>query len=343
MVELIDIETFLEKRKALPVIDVRAPSEFAQGHIPGAINIPLFDDEERKVVGTKYKQENKEAAMFAALDFVGPKMAKLARAGIKAAKNKELLVHCWRGGMRSSSMAWLFGTMGLSAFVLEGGYRNYRRYNKELLSGTFHLRILGGSTGSGKTAILKVLAESGEQVIDLEGLANHKGSAFGALGEAPQPTTEHFENLLSDELRKIDPERRLWLEDESRNIGRCVIPEPFYFRMREEPVLELRLDRERRAERLVGDYAVFPDEGLLACIDKISKRLGGDRTRMAREAVLEKDYFKTAMITLEYYDKAYAYSLEKNHPGLVISLTSDSIDPKENARLVLDAAIANKL
>ncbi len=338
MVITVDIETFLLKRKVLPVIDVRSPGEFAQGHIPGAISIPLFDDEGRRIVGTKYKRENREAAMLAGLDLIGPRMSTLAKAGMKAARNRELLIHCWRGGMRSESMAWLFSTMGLTCYLLEGGYRAYRRRNREFISGTFDLRIIGGSTGSGKTAILKEMLAAGEQVIDLEDLAHHKGSAFGALGEAPQPSTELFENLLADSLMGIDRERRLWLEDESRNIGRCVIPEPFYFRMREAPVLALKIDREVRAGRLVGDYARYPDEELMQCVDRIARRLGGDRTHEAIEAIAQKDYQRTAMITLEYYDKAYAYSLEKNHPGTVVEILSSSPDPAENSERILMAA-----
>lgn len=343
MISQTDIETFLKKRQALPVVDVRSPGEFAQGHIPGAVNIPLFDDEERKVVGTKYKQENRESAMFAALDFVGPKMSGLARAGMKIARNKELLIHCWRGGMRSSSMAWLFSTMGIHCHLLDGGYRAYRRYNREYISGEFELRVIGGSTGSGKTAILSELEAAGEQVIDLEGMAHHKGSAFGALGELPQPSTEQFENLLADALYRLHPGKRIWLEDESRNIGKCVIPEPFYFAMRRASLVVIEMERELRAGRLVEDYAAYPENELVACVEKISKRLGGDRTRDAVEAVLQKDFFRTAMITLEYYDKAYAFSLEKNHSGTRTTLTVTTADPALNARMILEAATSNSL
>ncbi len=336
MPQIIDIETFLQKRKEIPVIDVRSPAEYAQGHIPGAVNIPLFNDEERKIVGTKYKKENKESAMFAALGIVGPKMVALAKTGMKAARNKELLVHCWRGGMRSAGMAWLFENMGIRAWILDGGYRTYRRYIREFISQPFDLIILGGSTGSGKTAILQELAQRGEQITDLEGLACHKGSAFGALGEEPQPTTEHFENLLADDLLRINPAKRLWLEDESRNIGKCVIPEPFFFRMREAPIIELKVKREIRAARLVTEYGKYPDNELIACIEKISRRIGGDKAREAVEAIGKKDYFTTAMITLHYYDKSYAFSLEKNHPGKKIVISSGSTDPSLNTDLVLE-------
>ena len=156
MADLIQIEKFLSLSASYPVIDVRSPSEFSQGHIPGAINIPLFDDDERKIVGTTYKKVNKEAAMYAGLDFAGKKLVELAKEGEKkAGKNKTLLVHCWRGGMRSKSMVWLFETLGLTCFLLEGGYKSYRRFVQEEFSKPLKLNVIGGCTGSGKTDILR--------------------------------------------------------------------------------------------------------------------------------------------------------------------------------------------
>jgi len=332
---VIQIEEFLALCDRIPVIDVRAPLEFEQGHIPGAINIPLFDNHERKVVGTKYKQINKEAAMYAGLEFAGKKLVKLAKEGERAAgKNKTLLVHCWRGGMRSKSMVWLFETLGLTCHLLEGGYKSYRRYVKEVSARPLNLRVIGGRTGSGKTAVLHHLDQLGEQVIDLEGLAHHKGSAFGALGESDQPTTEQFENDLCRKILELDPGKVTWIEDESRNIGKCVIPGEFYFRMRESDLVFLDVSRELRAEHLVVDYARYEPEDLKACVIKIGKRLGGDRTREALESIDQADFRTTAMITLHYYDKAYMFSLEKNHKEYKI-LSSASVDPVANAELLL--------
>jgi tRNA 2-selenouridine synthase len=336
MAEHIKIESFISLSARFPVIDVRAPSEYAQGHIPGALNIPLFNDHERKVVGTAFKQINKEAAMYAGLDFAGKKLVKLAKEGERVAgKNKTLLVHCWRGGMRSKSMVWLFETMGITSYLLEGGYKSYRTYVREVLAYPLNLLVIGGRTGSGKTAILHQLRKSGEQVIDLEGLAHHKGSAFGALGEPNQPSTEQFENKLSHEILRLDSEKVCWIEDESRNVGKCVIPVELYSRMKEADLIFLDISRELRAIHLVGDYAQYEQEDLRACVMKIEKRLGGDRTREALESIDREDYYQTAMITLHYYDKAYMFSLEKNHERYRI-LSSADVDPAINAQLLIN-------
>jgi len=329
------VEEFLTLSLRFPVIDVRSPLEFEQGHIPGAMNIPLFDNQERKVVGTKYKQVNREAAMYAGLEFAGKKLVNLAKEGERAAgRNKTLLVHCWRGGMRSKSMVWLFETLGLTCHLLEGGYKSYRRHVKEVVARPLNLYVIGGRTGSGKTAILHHLDKLGEQVIDLEGLAHHKGSAFGALGEIEQPTTEQFENDLCQQIRKLDARKVCWIEDESRNIGKCVIPGEFYARMRESDLIFLNISRELRAEFLVVDYARYKKEDLKECVKKISKRLGGDRTRDALESIDRSDFRTTAMITLQYYDKAYMFSLEKNHKNYQI-LASGDVDPAKNALRLL--------
>ena len=336
MAELVKIDFFISLSARIPVIDVRAPLEFQQGHIPGAVNIPLFDDNERKVVGTAYKKENKEAAMYAGLEFAGKKLVKLAKQGERAAgKNKTLLVHCWRGGMRSKSMVWLFETMGLTCYLLEGGYKSYRSYAREVLATPLNLLVIGGRTGSGKTAILQHLSLLGEQVIDLEGLAHHKGSAFGALGELDQPSTEQFENELCKEFLPLDTKKVTWIEDESRNVGKCVIPGELYSRMKETEIVFLDISREQRARHLVGDYAQYEQEALRTCVLKIEKRLGGDRTREALEAIDREDFYQTAMITLHYYDKAYMHSLEKNHEHYQI-LSSLDVDPVVNAELLIE-------
>ncbi len=335
MADLIPIESFLSLSDSFPVIDVRSPAEFLQGHIPGSVNIPLFDNEERKVVGTAYKQVNKEAAMYIGLDYAGKKLVKLAKEGEQVAgKNKTLLVHCWRGGMRSKSMVWLFETMGITCHLLQGGYKSYRNYIREALALPLNLLVIGGRTGSGKTAVLNHLKNKGEQIIDLEGLAHHKGSAFGALGEIEQPSTEQFENDLGREILFLDPKQVTWIEDESRNVGKCVIPGEFFSSMRKAEIVFLDIPREQRAMHLVEDYAKYKQEDLRGCILKIEKRLGGDRTREALEAIDREDFFNTAMITLHYYDKAYMYSLEKNHEQYQV-LSSEKVDPHINTELLI--------
>lgn len=335
MADQIHIDKFLSLSESFPVIDVRSPSEFDQGHIPGAVNIPLFDDFERKVVGTAYKKVNREVAMYKGLDFAGKKLVELAREGEKrAGKSKTLLVHCWRGGMRSKSMVWLFETVGMDCYLLEGGYKTYRQYVHDLLSVPLRLNVIGGRTGSGKTEILHYLQKKGEQIIDLEGHAHHKGSAFGALGESEQPTTEQFENNLGKQLSEMDIERRIWIEDESKNVGKCVIPDNLYTRMRESKIVFLDIPREIRAENLVKNYAPFGNEALKASVNKITRKLGGDRTKEALDSIDRGDFHQTAMITLHYYDKAYMHSLEKNHEKYHV-IESLSVDPAVNASRVL--------
>ena len=338
MAELIRIEQFISLSATFPVIDVRAPREYSQGHIPGATNIPLFDDEERRVVGTTYKQVNKEAAMYAGLEFAGNKLVKLAKEGERVSGNrKTLLVHCWRGGMRSKSMVWLFETIGLTCYLLEGGYKSYRRYVREMVDRPIQLRVIGGCTGSGKTEILEHLHSSGEQVINLEALARHKGSAFGALGEDPQPTTEQFENELCRVMTSLKSDEPVWIEDESRNIGRCVIPGEIYAKMKSAHILFLDIPREKRARHLVRYYAEYPEEELVQCVLKIQKKLGGDRTAEALESIAKKDFYTTAMISLHYYDKAYMFSLAKNHEQHTV-VTSREVNAEKNAELIKEHA-----
>jgi tRNA 2-selenouridine synthase len=335
MAELIQIEAFLERSASIPVIDVRSPTEFRRGHIPGAVNIPLFDDHERAIVGTKYKQVNKEAAVYAGLEFAGKKLVDLVKEGEKkAGKGKALLVHCWRGGMRSKSMAWIFETIGITCQLLEGGYKSYRRYVRGIFSIPYSLKVIGGRTGSGKTAILHQLHSEGEQVLDLEAIAHHKGSAFGALGEPEQPSTEQFENELSRDLTRLDPKRIIWVEDESRNVGKCAIPGELYERMRTGETYFLDIPREERARYLVKQYADHDQEELKACVQRIHKRLGGDRTKLAIESIARNDHYSTAMIALQYYDKAYMHSLQKNHTSYRV-IRAETVDPVINAGMLM--------
>jgi tRNA 2-selenouridine synthase len=203
------------------------------------------------------------------------------------------------------------------------------------MSKPLKMRVIGGRTGSGKTGILHHLEGLGEQVIDLEGLAKHKGSAFGALGESEQPSTEQFENNLAQKILRLDRQKTTWIEDESRNIGKCVLPGEFYAQMRQGELFFLDISREERAKHLVVDYARYDPDDLKACVSKIAKRLGGDRTREAIESIERRDFHTTAMITLHYYDKAYMYSLEKNHESYQV-LGSEAVDPAINAELLVE-------
>lgn len=337
------VAEFLCKNQEFPkLIDVRSPGEFAAAHIPGAVNIPLLDDEERHRVGTVYVQEGADAARLLGFRLVGQNLAEKAEAAMAFNSNKEPMgVYCWRGGERSASMAWLFESFGIPCFVLQGGYKRYRHHVLAAFQRPRTLIILGGKTGSGKTKILAELAQLGEQVIDLEGLAHHKGSAFGWVNERPQPRTEMFENLLFRQWSTVRPDQRLWLEDESKNIGSIFLPDALWIQMRSAPVFFLEVPVQTRVPQLVNDYGSAPLEDLRKSLDKISKRLGSQLHRQCCEALEQKDYSMVAQATLNYYDQCYLHGLSKRTGNTVTVIESDTVDPRENALKLL--AKANQL
>jgi tRNA 2-selenouridine synthase len=337
-IQKIDIIRFLELTETTKIADVRSPSEFKFGHIPGAINIPLFDDKEREAVGKKYKKEGRIPAIKEGLKHVGPSLLSRLEQALKIADNGNLLVHCWRGGMRSEAMAWLFSLGEIEVKVLEGGYKSYRHHVLECLSEKRKMIILGGMTGSSKTHILRYLKSIGQQVLDLEFLANHKGSAFGALGQLVQPTTEQFANILFDNWNKMNSDLPFWVEDESRNIGSVFMPDSFYLNMQDTPAIILVMDVRTRLPRLMEEYSLYPPESLIASVLKISKRLGGDKTKDAIEAVGKSDFAKAIEIVLYYYDKAYIFGLKKKNSKNLIYVNTDTDDIETNAMKVMEAA-----
>ena len=224
----IPAEQFLLMARSLPVIDVRSPGEYRKGHILGAFNIPLFTNEERAEVGTLYVQTGKEPAINLGQEIAVQKTDYYLEEIAKAAPQKQALLHCWRGGMRSAKIATFYEEAGYRIFVLEGGYKAYRKYIRHQFSSGKPVILIGGYTGSGKTEILNNIHKQGHQVIDLEALAHHKGSSFGHLGQDEQPTTEQFENDLFAQWEKIDSLKHLWLEHESMKIGNVLLPDTFY-------------------------------------------------------------------------------------------------------------------
>jgi tRNA 2-selenouridine synthase len=331
MPKKISIKEFLELTGTLSVIDVRSPAEYEQAHIPGAVNIPLFNNEERKQVGTTYKRKGKESAVLQGLDYIGLRMAEVVKQARKQAQHRKILVHCWRGGMRSASMAWLFETIGLQAFVLDGGYKAYRHFIREQFSYKAKIFILGGSTGSGKTAILQELQKQGEQFLDIEGIAHHKGSVFGPLGQESQPSNEQFENNLAVVWQKFDLTKPIWIEDESRQLGMCGIPNPLFVQMREAIVIKVIIPKNERVKRLVKEYGHFEKELLAEQIEKIRERLGGEFTNRALKALEKNDMATVADLTLIYYDKAYSFGISKRNPEKVFEIELERDAPKENA------------
>lgn len=331
-----DAASFIELADNLPLIDVRTPSEYRRGHIPGALNLPIFSDEERAVVGTDYKTRGREEAVMRGLEFVGPRMNSiLAEALSIAGSLKHIALYCWRGGMRSDSMAWLFRQGGIRTTLLEGGYRSYRNFILSEMKRDRKVIVLGGYTGSGKTKILEILKEMGEQVIDLEAIACHRGSAFGSLGMPDQPESEHFANLVFNELRKTDPDKKLFLEDESKNIGTVFLPDELYNVIRRSPEIAILPDSASRIKFLMEEYGRFNPQLLSESVMKISKRLGAERSNMALEAIDSGNIRRAVEIVLEYYDKAYLFGLSRRDPKSVIKIDTSSNTFRESALLIL--------
>ena len=372
-----DIEQFLELAKTHPVLDVRSPAEFKHAHFPGAYNLPLFSDEERNIVGTAYKQQSREIAIKIGLDFFGPKMKQVieetesilnkpsetiaqkkgnistedANHKLQTTNHKLVLVHCWRGGMRSAAIAWLLDLYGFKVYTLSGGYKKFRHYVLETFKKPFHFKILGGYTGSAKTDLLKALMKKGEKVIDLEDLAKHKGSAFGNIGMPPQPSQEMFENILALELLSFPPLASpypplatpyspIWLEDESQRIGQLNIPGDLWDNMRESPVFFLDIPFEARLTHIVEEYGNLDRERLIAATERITKKLGHLDAKLAISHLENGEIREAFSILLRYYDRFYFKALHNRDAvhSLIHTIPCKSITP-ENADLLVNLPV----
>ena len=318
----------------LLLVDARSPAEYARAHFPGAVNIPLMDDEERRQVGITYKSNGRDAAVVKGFDLVGKKFGDFVRTVRKHTGERRLLLYCWRGGMRSGIMSWVLETAGYKTVLLKGGYKAFRDWVLHQLTTEKRVVIVGGKTGSGKTELLQELRMLGEQVICLETLARHRGSAFGAMGMEPSPRNEMFQNQLALEWNKADASKTLWMENESQLIGPILIPPPVFDRMRRSPVVEIDMERSERIRRIIAEYGKFPLPGLEENTLKLAKRLGGLRTREALEALREGRMEKWVEEMLFYYDKTYEHSLESRENKNLIKLECDG-DLKELAGRML--------
>lgn len=424
-IEKIHIGRFLELTEKFPILDVRSPGEFNHAHIPGAISLPLFTDEERKVVGTAYKQQGRRTAIKLGLDFFGPKMRRMVetvekiveswplvtpsgaescradngspqrgdfhpettsdRQGSDPAFDKQgagrasngqgagpvpdkqnaellptdlntgavqnnrnthsipILVHCWRGGMRSAGVAWLLDLYGFKVYTLTGGYKAFRSWAIQQFTLPHHFNILGGFTGSGKTEVLKELERIGEITIDLEALAGHKGSAFGNIGLPAQPTQEMFENKLAIALQKatnrskVTGDKPIWLEDESQRIGTVNIPQPLWLTMRNSPIYFMDIPFRERLEHIVAEYGSLDKEKVREAICRLQKRLGGLETKTAIQYLQDGNIRESFGILLKYYDKYYQKGLNNrsNLQRLLRTVSCTSIQAAGNAGDVL--------
>ena len=301
------------------IIDVRSPGEYAHAHIPNAFSLPLFTDEERAAIGTTYKQESREAAIKLGLPFFGTKMQNMIEQVEGWAANYEktngkkpiILIHCWRGGMRSAAVAWLLDLYGLKTEQLTGGYKAYRNWVLAQFEKDYSMKVLGGFTGSGKTEILLQLQKSKLPVIDLEGLANHKGSAFGALGQNEQASQEQFENNLARALLNISSQHPyFWIEDESQRIGTNMLPITFFKNMRNSICYFIDIPFDARLQFIAQAYGKFAVADLIAATLRIQKRLGGLETKTAVNLLVENNIEGAFSILLKYYDKVYLKNIE---------------------------------
>jgi tRNA 2-selenouridine synthase len=348
----LNIAEYLRLAEQYPILDVRSPGEYSHAHIPGAYNLPLFSDEERKIVGTAYKQEGRQPAIKIGLGFFGLKMTKMVEEAEQVIEehqkkqsnpasqvSKTILIHCWRGGMRSAGVAWLLDLYGFKVYTLAGGYKAYRNWVLQQFERPHPFKVLGGYTGSGKTRVLHQLAKARHAVLDLEGLAHHKGSAFGDLGELKQPAPEMFENKIAMALAALHNSEQIWVEDESRRIGDINLPQALWVTMRRSPVYFLEVPFEERLKYIVQEYGKFKKEDLVNAVMRIRKRLGGLNTKNALNYLLEENYTEAFRILLAYYDKFYAHGLHdrENLESLLTVIPCEAVDAAANCKRVLAA------
>ena len=320
-----------------PIIDVRSPSEYSQGHWPGSINIPLFTDKERETIGKSYKKESRLKAIFHGLKITLPKTSHLLEiirqtTAKEEEENKSLRIYCWRGGMRSSAFAWLARTMGINTYLLKGGYKNYRKWVLDQFEADLPIRLLGGKTGTRKTDLLNHINNKDIDdihVIDLEGIANHRGSSFGSLGMERQPSTQQFENILAESIEEFHKNNamEIWIEAESSSLGKCRIPYRLYSQMKKAPIIEIIKSKDERIDNLVNIYSQNSQNELKEAVDRISKRLGPKRTKEALIAIEQKQWRKACQAMLDYYDRCYEYELEKTTNINSIDLSGLNLTP----------------
>lgn len=303
---LFSLEDFELPFQELNWIDVRSEGEFEAGHIPGAFNIPILNNEHRVLVGTSYKEEGKDSAVELGYKLVSPLFETLVAQAKPFATENKIAIYCARGGMRSQIFSDLLAKEGIEVFRLKDGYKRYRNWCLEKFTREHTPVVLSGKTGSQKTEHLLGLKNEGQSVIDLEGLAHHKGSAFGALGQPQQPSQEHFENKLAHalffELKKKQP---VWYENESRLIGKVRIPDSLFNRIVTSPRVEIQPNFENRFEFLMENYGCFPTEELIEKTQLLTKRMGLEANTKAIEALENGDKNEWLRLLMHYYDKAY--------------------------------------
>ena len=305
------------------VIDARTPSEYALDHIPGAVSAPVLSDEQRAEVGTLYKQVSPFEAKKLGGALVARNVARHVESLFRGKdKNWRPLIYCWRGGKRSGAMAHILREIGWEAKTLEGGYRAYRRWVVDQMTSVpleFNFVVVHGPTGSGKSRLLSAFARAGAQVLDLEGLAQHRGSVLGGLPHEPQPTQKWFESQLLSNLERLDRARPVFVEGESKKIGEIQVPEALMARMRASPCIVLETETEARVTLLLEEYRHFLEDraALDAQLDCLVALHGRERIAQWKALAAEGRWREfVARLLAEHYDPAYERSSHRNYVQL---------------------------
>ena len=332
-----------------PLIDVRSPGEYYKGNMPNSLNIPLFDNEERSIVGTVYKNYGREKAVIQGLDFLADKIDNMVNKlfdTLNVYKSKKvgsqieeptLKIYCARGGMRSQSISWLLEKYNQRNVTLRDGYKSYRKWALESFNQEWRINLIGGKTGTGKTKLLKLLDENYYQIIDLEGLACHRGSTFGGIGMKEQPSNEQFENNIAEKLKGFKKSNKIFVEAESANIGRCKIPHEFFSQMKSAERIEIKKSESNRLDELIKTYSIYEEKDLIDAVLRIKKRLGPQRTKIAIESIKNEDWRSVCKSVLEYYDKCYEYEKTGKNNITMIDMT-DIFDDQKTLLLIKEIA-----
>ena len=330
LVASVEIDLFLSQGDKLILIDVRSPSEFEKGHIKDAVNLPLFSDEERAAVGLIYKQQGASRAFNTGLEIVGPKLSNFVSEAQFFAPNKKVAVYCWRGGLRSQSMGTLLQAAGFEVTLLKGGYKAYRQLLGTFLNKPLPIQILTGPTGSGKTEVLNALQSLGHQVVDLENLANHRGSAFGGMESLSQPSTETFQNAIFEKIWQFDLNKPIWIEDESISLGSCYLPNELFNQMKSAFRWELKIPHNNRLVNILNDYGDIPEDQLINSVNRIERRMGPEKARLTIEHIKKNEKVQAAELLLGYYDKAYSNSRKRGN-GEILEIYDSGNDAHQIA------------
>jgi len=324
-----DLKEF-RKIKGL-LIDVRSPDEYYKGHMPNSINIPIFNNEERSIIGKKYKNSGREIAVREGFRIIENKIENLLKefilikkefhfSNIENSNDWNIKIYCARGGMRSQSMCWLIEKFNFPCVTLNGGYKAYRNWVLNSFEDKIKIIVIGGKTGTRKTKILNKLKSIDHQILDFESLANHRGSSFGGLGMEEQPTNEQYENLIAEDLSILNKNKFIFVEAESSNIGKNRIPHELFKQMKNSKRIEIIREEKIRIKELINTYSKYQKDDLKESVLKISKRLGPQRTKSAIDSINNEDWENVCKSVLDYYDRCYEHELKDKENVKILNM-----------------------